>query len=321
MRTALLALLLAWLPATALAQSASTPNPFQQMGLWAQQVSAAQQPMSDGYERCKPAIAAMASYLGAPAESRGDPAPMLAHFTQCLAEIKTAAIATRTALGEIGPMPELTEHMLNIDSADLLRRSATAVDGMVDYIEQSDAAMQLIVGGDLPGAHAKLAEARLTAASVFDGQIILLEAMQASMPMQTHKRMIDIRLAISRSMRVVAGSDPAAMRGVLATLLRGYGTDARSAARGMRSAWQTDSAGIRNAAKLGGDPALTRMIVILDTAMERISAGGDEVADILEAIPSGAMAPAEILKITDRLTQGELRILAAIREMSAAATQ
>lgn len=321
MRAALLALLLAWMPAVAFAQSAPAPNAFQQVGVWAQQISAAQQPMGDSYGRCGPAIAAMTNYLGASPAERGDPAPILAQFKICMDDVKAASMATREALGKIGPMPRAIEQMLHIDSADILRRSAGAMDGMVRYLEQSDAAMLLAVGGDLTAAQAKFAEARVTAASVFDGQITLLEAIRASLPLQTHKRMIDIRLALSRSLRVITGSDPAARRGVLSAMLRGYGVDARTATAEMRSFWRSESADMRTTATASFDPALRRMIAILDTAIGEIAIAGDEVAATLEAVPAGEAAPAQILKTTDRLAQLELRMLAAIRAMSTAAAQ
>jgi hypothetical protein len=230
-------------------------------------------------------------------------------------------IQVRDALAAMPPMPHQIELALHIDSKDLLTRTAAAADGMAVYLEKSEAMLEAVLAGDQALARSRMAEAHQSAGAALDGQIILFETMRQSMPLQTHKSMFDVRLAMYRSMRALIAADPSHDGGQLSAMLRGYGVDARLAAGQLRANWKRESASMRAVLPQLHDPARTRMMASMDNAFETIAQTGDEMATALERLPNGPVDLATAATILNQFGRLEVRILAAVNEMGAAARQ
>jgi hypothetical protein len=317
MRIALLALALILAPGVAAARPAAPQSAIQQVGIWGQKLVAAQQPVIDAYQRCSPLLQQVMGLMRA-ADSGAKQAAgrLLPQMRSCVAETKAALLTSRDALSRVGPMPRSIERELNIDSQDVLRRSAAASEGMAAYLDRIEEMLDATVAGDAPLARRKLAEARATAGSVLDGQILLLVTLRTSMPLDTHKAMFDIRIALARATRVIVGYDEASDSGELSVALHGYGEAARSAATRLRASWLRESRDLRSAT--GGMEA---MVAALDTGFATMASTGEAVGAVLTRIPSGRVPAADALHTIDRLAALEVQILAAIREISNAASR
>jgi hypothetical protein len=202
-----------------------------------------------------------------------------------------------------------------------MTRAAAANEGMNTYLTKSAEAIEAAAAGDTATVLARQAEARASAGSVFDAQILLLETMRASMPMQTHKSMFEVRLTMMRAMRAIILSDPANDDGTLSVTLRKLGGDARLAATQMRANWKHEGAPLHNIAAQLNSPARLHMLTQLDEAFATIAGTSDEVATTLGALPPGPVAPGTSAVIVNQIAQIETRTLAAIREMGVAASQ
>jgi len=319
MRILLLAVALACAPGIAMAQQAT---PLQQMGAWAQKLSAAQQPIVARYQQCAPLAQQMIAVMQSEDAGRRERAlQLMPPMRQCVADMHAAVVQARDAIAAMPPMPHQAELDLHIDSKDLLTRTAAANDGMAKSLEQSLGIIEAVVAGDEALARTKVAEARQSAGSALDGQIILFETMRQSMPMQTHKSMFDVRLAMYHAMRAIIVTDVENDDGQLSVTLRGYGADARLAAVQLRANWKRESTSLRAMVLRLNDQARTRMMVSMDRAFETIAETSDEMAEALEPLPNGPIKPATAIGILNQFAALEVRMLASINEMGAAARQ
>jgi len=318
MRSLFLALLLAWLPGAAWAQQ---PSALQQMGAWAQQLSAAHQPIVDAYRECSPVVQQIQAALQAQAREQllglasGDA------YRNCLDRMRRAAEASRDSLTRLGPMPTEMERILHLDSRDILRRSAASVDGIVGFMDRIREALDALAAGDQELMLRKLHESRALAGSVFDGQILLLETLRASLPMQTHKSMMDMRLAITRGIRVLSVADPMTDSGAASAGLRAEGAKARIAARELRANWARESVGMRRAIARLGDRRRTALLTTLDEGFEQIAAAGDRLAASLETLPAERLEPARAIGIMRELADTELLVTETALRFAVAASQ
>lgn len=319
MRVLLLAIALACAPGIAVAQQAS---PLQQLGAWAQRLSAAQQPLVARYQQCSPITQQMIAVMQTEEAGRAQRAmQLIAPMRQCVTDMRAAVIQVRDALAAMPPMPHQIELALHIDSKDLLTRTAAAAGGMAVYLEKSEEMLEAVLAGDQALARTRMAEAHQSAGAALDAQIILFETMRQSMPLQTHKSMFDVRLAMYRSMRAIIAADPEHDSGQLSVALRGYGADARLAGAQLRANWKRESASMRAALLQLHDPARTRMMASMDNAFETIAQTGDAMAATLEKLPDGPTNPVTAAGILNQFGALEVRMLASINEMGAAARQ
>ena len=322
MRAWLLALGLVLAPATAMAQPVQPGAALRQMGVWAQKLVAIQQPAIDSYQRCAPIIQQVTTVLQSPVATRREAASRtLAPMRQCLADMRAAMTTVRDGFARMEPMPGTFEQMLHVDSKDMLAKSATASEGMATYLEQTEAALEAVAAGDEALAMRRIGEARAGAGSIIDAQILLLETLQSSMPLETHKAMFDVRLVMYRGMRAIIVSDPGSQSAELTANLRALGAASRLAASRLRASWKGDSGGLRRAVAQLNNPSRTAMLASMDQAFETVAASGDEVAAMLEPLPPGQLAPGKALQILNQFAVLETRTLEAIRAMSVAATQ
>jgi hypothetical protein len=235
--------------------------------------------------------------------------------------MRTAGMTTRDALASMGPMPAVVEQGLHIDSRDILRRTAEATGGAVGYVEKVQEALEAALAGDRDLFVSKMAEARVLAGSTMDGQIVLLETLRQSLPLPTHKSMIDIRLAIERSIRAVGVTDFQAGTSELAARFRAEAVNARTAAQQLRANWKRDSVNLRAAVARLGDPRRTALFASLDKGFEDIAAAGERAAAALDGTPAGAISEEEGMRIVQELVASELVILEAARAFAVAASQ
>lgn len=318
MRSLFLAFLLAWLPAAAWSQQ---PSALQQVGVWTQQLSAAQQPVVDAYRECSPVLQQIQAALQAQAreELRGFATGNA--FRNCLDRMRTAGQTSRDNLTRMGPMPVEMERLLHLDSRDILRRAAASVDGIVRFNEKIQEALDALAAGDQDLMLRKLDESRALAGSVFDGQIVLLETLRAGLPMQFQKSTMDVRLAITRGIRILSVTDPMADSGAISAVLRAEGAKARSAARELRANWPRESVGMRRAIASLRDSRRTALLATLDEGIEEIAAAADRLAAALETLPIGSVEPARAMGIVRELADAELLVMERARRFAIAASQ
>lgn len=318
MRFLLLALLLAWLPGAA---SAQQPSALQQVGAWAQQLSAAQQPVVDAYRECSPVMQQIQSALQAQAREQLRGLATGNAFRNCLDRMRTAGQTSRDNLIRLGPMPAEMERVLRLDSRDILRRSAASVDGIVGFSEKIREAMDALAAGDQELMLRKLDEARALAGSVFDGQILLLETLRAGLPMQFHKSMLDVRLAITRGIRILSITDPLTDSGAVSAALRAEAAKARSAARELRANWTRESVGMRRAIAQLRDSSRAALLATLDEGLEEIAAAADRLAASLETLPIGSVEPARAMGVMRELADTELLVIETASRFAVTASQ
>lgn len=322
MRLLLLALALAWLPGTAAAQSVPQSQALlQQIGVWGQQLVATQQPVTDAYQKCAPTFREVMAMVGSASPDHPHAGRLVGDMRSCLAEMKAAAVRSRDAMARMAPMPREIERMINIDSRDVLQRSAASIDGTVVYLELVEQGLAALVAGDGALAMRKLAESRVVAGSSMDGQILLIETMRPGMPMETHKAMLDIRLAIMRAVRAVAVHDPGAGTREVVVALHAQAVAARTAAAQMRASWAIDSRPMRNLVARLGDARRSALFKSLDDSFGAIADTGDAAAAALERLPAQGAGGADLMRVVDELALLEMRILDAVRTFSVAASQ
>ena len=287
----------------------------QELGRWGQRLVEAQQPAIDSFQRCTPTTQRMVALLRSSDPRREEAiSALLPQVRTCLADTRAAALATRARLEVMDPMPARVERVLGIDSRDILRRSAIAAGGMASYIERVEKAIDAAIAGDAAAATREWAESTRLAASSIDAQIVLLETLRATLPLETHKGMMDIRLNINRAVRVIAIArelDPE-----LRNSLRRLGADQRAAAAHMRSNWQRERLTLRSA--FGGRDN-SPLMVAADTAMNRIMVVGEETSTVLERVEG--VDEADLIELSSVLAAAEVRIVEAVREMSATVSE
>ena len=317
MRALLLAVLLTW-PGAAWAQA---PSALQQVGTWAQQLGAAQQPVGEAYRECSPTLQRVQEALQS--QSREQLTGILTgdELRNCLEQTRRAANESRDRLARMEPMPTEMERVLNIDSRDILRRSAASIDGIAAYNDKIREMLAAFAAGDQELALRKLRESRALVGSVFDGQILLLETLRASLPLQTHKSMMDVRLAITRSTRILSVAELATDSGAASAGLRAQGAKARTAARELRANWIMESAGMRRAITSLGDPRSTALLATMDRGFEEIAAASDRIAASLEALPAGRLEAARAIGAMRELAEAELFVVETARGFAVAASQ
>lgn len=317
MRALLVGLLLFLTPVAAAAQ---TPSALQQAGVWAQQLGAAQQPVADAYRDCAPTLREAQDALQA--QSRDRIAALLTGgYRACLDQMRGAAVTARANIARVGPMPAAMEHALHIDSRDVLRRSVEAADGLVGFAERVNEAMDALVAGDAELMRRKLREARGLGGSMFDGQILLMETLRVGLPMAFHKSMMDIRLALSRGMRVIIVADPMSDDGTTSAGLRAEATRLRLAGQALRANWRRESVGMRALARRTGDPGRVSLVTTLDAAVEEMASAGIRVGTSLETFPAGRLDAAAALGAMRELAETELLIMSVLQRFAAAASR
>lgn len=318
MRALLLALAAVFMPCAAAAQPASD---LQRLVAWAQELTAAQQPAVDSYQQCSPLIMG-AIELIASGHEPDDAATgkMIADMRACLAHAKQAGLQSRDALARMGPMPASFERALGVDSAYVLRQSIAATEAMHRYLERSEEAFNAAVAGDLDAMTAKFDEARIAGGEAMDGQILLLDTMRKGMPLESHKSLLDMRLAISRATRAVV-VDTGEDFGALAAAMGEQGAAARAASARLRAAWVRDSKPMRDLLARIKDPKRQKLLARMDTAYDGLAGIGDSIAIVLEGALPATLDEPESLRILDRLSRLELEILQAGQTLAAVAAE
>jgi hypothetical protein len=307
--------LAAAMPTAAAAQQDSGAAALQQVGAWMQRLVAIQQPVIDSYQRCGPTIKQAAALMQAGKSDRARNASgLVAPLRACIAEVKAATTKAADGFAQMDAMPAVVERALGIDSKEMLRRSAEASDGMAAYLTRIEEMVDAAVAGNAELVMEKWREARATAGSAMDGQIMMLETLRKTLPMQTHKAMLDIRLAIMRATRAAAVADPAADPSELVAALKELGADARSAAEHLRISWKSEGQAV-HASGLDG-----RTQPAKDNTFETIAQVGDDVGAALESLPARPDNRAVFIHTLDRLATDEVRILEALRGLADAAS-
>ncbi|MCW3836805.1 hypothetical protein ACFQ1E_11990 [Sphingomonas canadensis] len=316
MRALLLALILALFPGTAAAQSQAA---VQEFVAWAQQLSAAQQPVLDSHQQCSPMLGEVTRLMQDREE--GDPVSprLIVGMQECLSRMKAAAAQARRAIASLPDMPGAFEDALNLDSRELIDRSVASVDGAVGYLQKVEDALEAGLAGDDALAQARMREARQAAGSILDGQILLLELFRQSKPQESNLAMLDIRLVIARGMLAAMTDDPQAPSPALPAELAKQSRDARAAAARLRAAWKLESVSLRASARRTGDPKLQRFIAAIDKAFGTVAAKGDAAADALDAA-AAASDPAVLPRLLNALGDAEFSILQAGRDVAQALT-
>lgn len=320
MRRLLIAIALVLAPGAALAQGAPPSAALQRLMAWGQQLTAIQQPIASAYERCGPVL----RELGARLEKKAAASPLaedsagtlLPAWRSCSADMRAAVASAKDGYLRMPPIPAEFESALGFDSADVLRRSAASLDGVNAYFDASDRAVDALVAHDWETAAAQIGRIRATGGSVLDGNILLLETVRKGMPLATHKDMMDVRILIARVQREVITTDMAVDDGALSTRLRAFGGQARRIAGRLPADWTRDSAGVRAAVARLNDPRRKQWMASFDVAFGDMAAVSRDMADLLEPLSQGKVAPALVLRIIDQTTQYELRILQASRALA-----
>jgi hypothetical protein len=318
MRKLLAAFLLLCVPGTAWAQP---PSALQRMGIWGQQLAAAQQPLTDAYSDCSPTMQQVQAALQS--QSREQMAELLAGgaLRMCLDRMMFAAGTARDNLNRLGPMPVEMERMAHIDSRDVLRRAAASIDGTVGFNQRMVEALDALAAGDVPLMFRKLRESRDLAGSVLDGQILLLETLRAGMPLQFHKSMMDLRLALTRGMRVLIVADPAAESDAASVAFRAEAARIGIAARALQTNWTRESVPMRRALARLNDRRRAAIIATLDQGIAQISSAGVRLATSLEAFPVGRLDAAAAFRAMRDLAEMELQVVSLAQRFAVAATE
>ncbi|RYD53913.1 MAG: hypothetical protein EOP60_09225 [Sphingomonadales bacterium] len=318
MRAVLLALALLWLPSAASAQPAGQPaSVLQRVGIWVQQMAAAQKPVIDAYELCRPTMARVGDMLKN--EERMKPDGVVAgEMRACVSRLHDAAEVTRDKLAAMPPMPAEMDRMLGLDSASLMKRAAASVEGMVEYLDRVNQAFDALQNEDPSAARMRMAEARSLAGAVMDGQIVLLETIRQTLPMDTHKSMMDIRLAITRTVREVAMADALGRGPRTAKALVALRRQASDAAAQLRANWKREGAGLHAMAAGGADPRAAQLAA-LDEAFSGLAQIGDALAALLEPAEFGPLSGDQSIRILDGAALLEARALSLVQSFAAVA--
>jgi len=317
MRLIALAMLIAPMPA--LAQAQSSQGDMQAMGRWSQQLVAVQQPVIDAYARCASTVEAIGALLKVPASDRRPDRALHGRINDCLAEMKTAAAQAGAGFKAMGPMPASVERGLRIDSRAIMASSAAATDGMVRYLVDVQEALAAAEAGDEAGFAREWAEARKSAGSAVDAQIVILQSMQRAMPLQVHKIMLEIRLGISRIARAASVFDPAAGFATLEAELRHEARQVGAAGNQLRAAWGSQRAGLQR--QVAADPRRAQLVSALDRAFSDIAEAADRVAAAPAQIAPGALGERELVGFLTTANEAEISILGAARSLASAMSQ
>ena len=318
MRAFLLALALLCVPGTAFAQRASSATvDLQRVGAWAQQLTASQQPAIDAYQRCGPLIRQIGELMRSGEPGRAAVAKaLLPGMRECVANMRTAITVARDGLAHIGPLPKSIEQGLHIDSAAVLRQAVVSLDGMVASLRVEEEMLTAAAEGNFPLAMQKLKETQSLAGSALEGQLALLQAMRAAVPLETHQAMLDIRIVMTQAMYAIITCDVDADRGELPAKLHQLGGQARAAAARLRANWRREGKDLHDLVRQINDPARTALVVVLDDTFELLAVIGDDTGAMLEALPAGPPHPADTLNVLDQLAAYEVRLIQAIRAMA-----
>jgi hypothetical protein len=316
MRALLLALALILFPGVAAAQNKLPPQALQMMGQWGQQLVGAQQPVIDSYQRCGPIIQQGIALMKAGNVKPAVAAKVVGDLRACISDIKAAATQAQASMARLQPMPASVEQLIHVDTRSMIERSAASIGGMVTYLETVEQGIDALIAGDTRLAQQKRIEARASAGSLMDGQILILETLRQGLPLQAHKASLDIRLAIARATRAIAVYDLAGDTDALVAELRAQGAAARAAAANLRASWKTESESIRTLVAQMNDPRRTAFVASLDTAFETVADAGDDLASLLVSIPSEKLDDGEAYRIMDQASQIDIHILEAIRTLS-----
>jgi hypothetical protein len=317
-RSLLLALLLACMPGAAWAQA---PSALQRMGIWGQQLGAAQQPLTDAYGECSPVF--RQAQLALESQSVEQMRALLTggSLRACVERMRAAGATARDNLTRLGSMPPEMERMLHLDSRDILRRAAASIDGTVAFNERIVEALDALSAGDLALMQRKLSESRELAGSVFDGQIVLLETLRAGMPMQFHRAMMDLRLALTRGMRLLIMADPAAESGETSAGVRAEAARIRAAAQALQANWTRESLAMRRAVARLNDRRRAALIGTLDEGIGQVAVASLRVAASLEAFPAGRLDAAAGMRAMQDLADTEMLIVGLAQRFAVAASQ
>lgn len=304
--------------AIAKAQSSSESS-IRAMGEWGQRMVAAQQPAIDAFHRCTPIVQQMVAATRA-SEAGGDQdiAGIMPGVRACLTEAKAASLASQERLAALPPMPPAAERALGIDTRDLLRRGAAAMGEMATGLDLLEQAFDAALAGNTELAHRKWRESTRSAAGALDAQILILEAVRASLPLETHKAMADIRLNINRAVRLITvaelGDEGAPSE------LREFGAAQRLAVSRMRAHWQRELSTVRRSLASLDANIRTTLLNAADTAMLQVMEAGEASVTVLESAQDGG-GEAQLIEISDRLAAIEVQILGTIRAMSTSMAQ
>lgn len=316
MRLIALALLLAPMPA--FAQSAPAPTALQQIGAWSQRLVAAQQPVMDAYARCAPMVDAITALLKQPPAERVADAALERQITACVTDTRAASKRVAADLRAMPPMPAATERQLNIDSRAILKSSAAATEGMVAYLTHVEEMLRAALAGDEALVMRKSAEARQSAGSASDAQIVILESLRRSLPLAVHKAMIDVRLGLARSSRLILIHDPTSDWSGLGAQLHSQSGAVRVAAAQIRAGWATERRGLQSAIARSSDPRLRAMMATLDKTFAEMAAAGDTYAALVQQFPANKLGEAEALRILDAGARAEINMVQAASAMASA---
>lgn len=314
----LIALALSLAPMPAFAQSAPAPTALQQVGAWSQRLIAVQQPVVEAYARCAPTVEAITAVLRQPPARRVVDAALERQMTACVGDTKAAATQVAADLRAMPPMPAAMEQQLNIDSRAILKSSGAATEGMVAYLTHVEEMLRAALAGDEALVIRKSAEARQSAGSASDAQIVILESLRRSLPMAVHKAMIDVRLGLARSSRLIMIHDPASGWSDLGAQLQGQAAAVRGAAAQIRRSWAAHRKEMQAALARGANPQLRAMVATFDKAFADMAAEGDAYAALVQQIPANKMDEAEALNILNAGARAEINLVQAANAMASA---
>jgi len=299
----------AWTPGVAMAsppRAVSRPlSPdLRALGVWAQQVIAAQQPALDIYRRCQPITQRAAALLGDAEAIR----PLLPEMTACLADFEAAVHVSASKLAALGPMPASYERLLGIDSAAILRQSAATLQTLAGALNDNRNGLEKAASGDAEGARTFFRKGKAGAVATIDAQIQILHLFAKSSTVPMVGEMTDLRIVFVRAIRAALLADETPQGIEVGEGLRSLAPEARVALGRLRKDWATSSASLHQAVTRLGDPRRTALVGRIDGIYQTLFARADALIQVLDEAPNGTARPADVQHVLTKVAEFEVYI-------------
>lgn len=272
---------------------------------WSQQLSAAQKPAIDVFNRCQPVNQKAFAAVGDSESWKG----FIPQLTQCSADMETAVREARDNIRKIDFLPRNIAEIYGIRPQNIIDQYLSQLSEMASALSDGQRGLEAIAINDMPAARLLFNKARSGFGAALDAQLLMLETVGIANETILAGFMFDLRKVINRSIRIFIVTEPTANGVEIGDDLRAFAAQSRSIATRARSKWTIHSQELRRLARLSGNSAVSAKIVLLDEVHNDLDKEAFVLAALLESAPYGTVPLSDISRLMDGIAQSEIRIV------------
>lgn len=292
--------------AVANVRSGNSDTEFTELMLWAQQVSAAQQPLLQVFEGCKPKIEKASEALS----TKIFDTELMQSLQTCVENLEEQVIKTRAKTLSLGRLPVTIEREFGINSEEFLAANAAVYDSLVIAVKAGREGYVALSNGDVVLARDAFARARRGQAGAIEAQLLFFGVVRKTMSSdEPVAALTDARIALARAAQVIALADISAEGVAIGDSLSPIALSAQEAANRLRSKWTAKYREFQQFLRSDNDPVLAERISQLNVAYSQLIVAFDELAGTLNSAPAGSISLREAVDLQMVLGAIEVRVV------------